>query len=157
MPRYALRFGGPVLLPDLVIPPANITLYMRGKGAPNAARVNIVSIDYFSPVFVGDIGNPLCIQVLHKDGSIVSILGATVSMELQSVTNPATIKVCTAPWVIDPADTGKAFYPYRSGDIDTADSWKLWIKIFIKGEPIHLDDGAGSPKVLVIEPLPLGV
>ncbi len=156
MPRYALRFGGPVLLPDLVIPPANITLYMRGKGAPNAARVNIVSVDYFSPVFVGDIGNPLCIQVLHKDGSIVSILGATISMEMQSVTNPATIKVCTAPWVINPENDGRAFYRFQPGDVDTVDSWYMWIKIVIGGRVVHLDDGAGNVKILVILPIPVG-
>jgi hypothetical protein len=140
-------FGSPVRLPVVSIP-ANITLYVRGKGAPGDAKVNVVSIDYFSPIFVGDVGNPLCIQVLHVDKSIVSVLGAPITMEMRSTTNPAIIKTCTGPWKANPADDGKAFYRYQPSDVDTADLWELWIKIFLDGEPVHADNGVGNPKVL---------
>lgn len=159
MARYALRvFGGPVLLSGATIsvPPANITLYARGKGATNAVKVNVVSIDYFSPVFQGDTGNPLCIQVLHGDRSIFSLLGASISMEMQN-TADLSIKACTGLWGIDSANTGKAFYPYQASDLNTVGSWYLWIKIILNGKKIHVDDGAGKPKILVIESLPVGV
>jgi len=155
MTRYALRaFGSPVRLPVVPIP-VNITLYVRGNGATNEARGDVTK-DHFSPVFVGDVGNPLCMRVLHADRSIVSVLGAPIAMEMRSVANPEIIKPCTGPWKANPADDGSAFYQYQPGDVDTAGLWELWIKILLNGEPVHADNGLGKPKVLTILPLPTG-
>lgn len=120
------------------------------------ATVAIVPMNDYSPIFVGDVGNPFSIQVLTKSGKIVSILGATITMKMQSVTNPAIIKTCTGPWTIDPADNGKASYGYQANDVNTADSWFMIIKIVLNSKPIHPDDGNGNPMVLVINPLPTG-
>jgi len=116
----------------------------------------VVPVDDYSPIFVGDTANPFSILVLQKNG-FKSILGATISMTMQSVTTPATIKICAGPWNIDPLDNGRASYTFQPGDVDTADSWKMWVKILIGGKPLHVDDGAGNPKILVIKPLPIGV
>lgn len=158
MPRYALRtFGGAVRLSSpSSLPAANITLYIRGNGAPNATKVSIASVDRFSPINVGDTGNPLCVQILYGDGSIASILGATISMELQSATNPAIIKACTGQWVTDPTNNGKASFAYSAQDVNTVDLWRMWIKILIGNKPLHATDGAGNPKILEIIPLPAG-
>ncbi len=118
--------------------------------------VTIVPIDDFSPIMQGDIGNPFVIQVLNKSGKIVSILGATITMKMQSLTDPTIIKTCMGPWTIDPSDNGKASYGYQAGDVNAADSWKMLIKIMQGGKPIHPDDGKGNPKILVINPLPTG-
>jgi hypothetical protein len=157
MARYALRaFGSPVKLPIVSIP-ANITLYVQGQGTPDAAKVPISSVDYFSPIFVGDVGNKLCIQVLRRDRSIVSILGSTISMKMQSLADLNIIKTCTGAWKASPANDGTAFYAYQPNDVNTAGSWRLWFEIFLDGEPLHPDDGTGNPKLLQILPLPIGV
>ncbi len=116
----------------------------------------IIPADDFSPIMQGDTGNPFNILVIRKDGSVDSILGATITMSMQNV-DTLVVKTCTGPWVIDPADNGKASYQYQAGDVDTAGLWKMWVKVVIAGRPIHPDDGQGNPKVLEIKPLPVGV
>lgn len=88
----------------------------------------VVPIDDYSPIFVGDTGTPFSIQVLQKNG-FKSILGATISMTMQNVEDPSIIKVCGPNWTIDSSDNGKASYAYDAGDVDTAGSWKMWVKI----------------------------
>ena len=115
----------------------------------------VIPVDDYSPIFVGDTGNPFSIYVAHKNG-FMSLIGSTITMKLyNAATN--TIKTCTGTWVIDPADNGKASYTFQSGDVDTAGSWQIWIKILLGGNPIHVDDGTGNPKILVINALPTGV
>ena len=117
----------------------------------------IIPIDDYSPIFVGDVGNPLSIYVAHKNG-FLSILGATIAMNLyNAATN--TIKTCSGTWTIDGSDNGKASYVYQSGDVDTAGEWQMWITITIGGKPVHLDDGtgAGTTKILVVNALPAAV
>jgi len=120
------------------------------------AVVTIVPVDDFSPIIQGDTGNPFVIQVLNKSGKIVSILGATITMKMQSVSDPTIIKTCMGPWQIDVSDNGKASYGYQAGDVNTADSWLMLIKIVLNGKPIHPDDSKGNFKILVINPLPTG-
>lgn len=115
----------------------------------------VIPVDDFSPVFVGDIGNPLSIYVAHANG-FMSILSATITMKLFNVATN-TLKTCSGTWVIDGSDNGKASYDYQSGDLDTVGNWQIWITITIGGEAIHLDDGLGNPKVLVVNALPVGV
>jgi hypothetical protein len=116
----------------------------------------IVPIDDYSPIYVGDTSNPFIIQVLHKNG-YESILGATITMHMQNVDDPSTIKTCSGAWSVDVGDNGKASYQYQSADVDTAGNWYMWVKIIIGGKTVHPDDGAGKPKILVILPLPTGV
>lgn len=117
----------------------------------------VIPINDYSPVYQGDTGNPFVIYVAQLNG-FKSILGATITMVMQSVSDPTIFKTCTGPWNVDPADSGKASYGFQAGDVDTADSWKMWIKIVLaSGKVIHPDDGKGSPIVLVILPLPSGV
>ena len=117
----------------------------------------IIPVDDFSPIIQGDTGNPFSILVVNKQNDFESILGATITMHMQNVDNPATIKTCSGTWTIDPLDNGKASYAYQSGDVDTPGSWMMWVKIVLSGKPVHPDDGKGSPKILVILPLPTGV
>jgi hypothetical protein len=116
----------------------------------------VVPMDDYSPILQGDTGKPLVIQVLHINGP-ETLTGTAISMSMQNVDNPENIKVCNGPWNFDPDDSSKAFYQYQDADVDTPGSWLLWIKILINGRPVHPDDGKGSPKILVIEPLPSGV
>lgn len=116
----------------------------------------VIPVNDYSPILQGDTGNPFSIYVAQKNG-FKSILGATITMVMQSVTNPLTLQTCTGPWAIDPSDNGKASYTYQAADVAIADSWKMWIKIVIGGKPVHVDDGTGNPIVLVILPLPSGV
>lgn len=116
----------------------------------------IIPINDFSPIFAGDTGNPFVIYVAQKNG-FRSIIGATITMHMQNVDNPATIQTCSGPWTIDPLDNGKASYAYQSADVATAGSWYMWINITIGGKNVHVDDGKGSPIILVILPLPVGV
>jgi len=115
----------------------------------------VIPIDDFSPIFVGDVGNPFSIYVAHKNG-YMSLIGTTITMKLFNATTN-TLKTCTGPWTIDPLDTGKASYQYQAGDVDTVGSWQIWIKILLGVNPIHVDDGTGNPKILVINALPTGV
>lgn len=117
----------------------------------------IVPIDDFSPVYVGDTGNPFSILVVDKQNNFNSILGSTITMHMQNVDSPATIKTCSGTWTIDSTDNGRASYAYQSADVDTAGNWYMWIKIIMSGKPVHPDDGASKPKILVILPLPTGV
>jgi hypothetical protein len=116
----------------------------------------VVPIDDFTPIFVGDIANPFSIQILHENG-FLSILGATITMKMQNVDSPATIKTCSGSWSIDASDNGKASYTYQAADVDTIGNWYMWVKIVIGGKTVHPDDGTGVPKILVILPLPTGV
>lgn len=116
----------------------------------------IIPANDYSPVFQGDTGNAFSIYVAQVNG-FKSILGATITMHMQNVDNPATIKACTGAWSIDSLDTGKASYTYQAGDVDTAGSWYMWITITIAGKPLHVDDGQGKPIILIILPLPVGV
>jgi hypothetical protein len=117
----------------------------------------IIPINDYSPIFQGDTGNPFVIFVAQANG-FRSILGATITMHMQSVTNPALIQACDpTKWTIDPLDTGKAAYTYQTADVATAGSWYMWINITIGGKPLHVDDGEGNPIILVIKPLPIGV
>jgi hypothetical protein len=115
----------------------------------------IVPIDDFSPIIAGDTGNPFIIRVLHKNGSM-DLTGATITMKMQSVSDPTVVKTCTGPWIVAP-DGKSASYGYQANDVNTADSWYMWIKVTIAGKSVHPDDGSGTPKILVIEPLPAGV
>jgi hypothetical protein len=161
--RYALRvFGGPVLiLPRL--PVTNATFYARsGDNAVYTHEGNevkmsiIVPIDDYSPILQGDTGNPFSIQVLRKNG-FMSIVGAVITMKMQNVNDLTTIKTCNGAWTIDPSDNGKASYAYQASDVSDAGNWYMWVKITVGGKPVHIDDGKGNPKILVIEPLPVGV
>src|SRR5260370_37746686 len=116
---------------------------------------NVIPVDDYSPIFVGDTSHPFSIYVAHKNG-FMSILGTTITMKLfNTATN--TIKTCTGPWTIDSRDNGKASYVYQSVDVDTVGSSQIWIKIMLGGKPVHVDDGTGNPKVLVVNALPVGV
>ena len=116
-------------------------------------------VDDFSPINVGDTGNPFSIYVANKNG-FQRILGSTVTMTMQNVDIPNVIKTCAGPWTIDSNDNGKAYYQYQASDVDTAGSWYMRVKIVLpNGGIIHPDDGTGSgmPKILVIKSLPIGV
>jgi hypothetical protein len=115
----------------------------------------IVPIDDYSPIFQLDTGNPFIIRVLHKNGSM-DLTGATITMKMQSVSDPTITKTCMGPWVIAP-DGQTASYGYQANDVNTADSWYMWIKIVKNSEPVHPDDGGGTPKILVIKPLQSGL
>src|SRR6267143_2694603 len=108
----------------------------------------IVPIDDYSPIFQFDTGNPFIMRVLHKNG-YQDLTGATITMKLQSVSDPTIIKTCMGPWVVAP-DGKSASYGYQTNDVSDAGSWKMLIKIFISGKPVHPDDGTGNPKILVI-------
>jgi hypothetical protein len=115
----------------------------------------VIPVDDYSPIFVGDTSNPFSIYVAHKNG-FMSLIGSTITMKLfNAVTN--TIKTCAGPWTIDSRDNGKASYVYQSNDVNAVGSWQIWITITIGGKPVHVDDGTGNPKILVINPLPVGV
>jgi hypothetical protein len=116
----------------------------------------IIPINDYSPIFQGDTGNPFVIYVAQANG-FKSILGATITMHMQSVTNPATIQACSGAWTADPLDNGKASYAYQAADVAIADSWYMWISITISGKSVHVDDGNGLPIILKILPLPVGV
>jgi hypothetical protein len=118
----------------------------------------VVPIDDYSPVLQGDTGKPFSILVLHKNG-YEHILDADISMVMQSVEDPEVFKTCSGPWTKDPLDNGRASYKYQPEDVDTVGSWKMWVKIEIDGDPVHLDDGKGEaePKILTIKALPSGV
>lgn len=118
--------------------------------------MTVVPIDDYSPIYVGDTGNPFIIQVLHKNG-YESLVGSTITMSMQNVDNPATIKPCSGNWTIDSSDNGKASYQYEASDVDTPGEWRMWVKIVKNGKTLHPDDGNGNAKVLVILPLPTGV
>lgn len=118
--------------------------------------MTIVPVDDYSPVYAGDTLKPFVICVLHKNG-FESLLGATISMHMQNVDDPSIIKTCSGPWVVDVLDNGRASYAYQATDVDTAGQWRMWVKIVIGGKTVHLDDGAGNTKILVIEALPTGV
>jgi len=115
----------------------------------------VIPVDDYSPILVGDTGNPFSIYVARKNGYI-SILGATITMKLRNAST-GVIKACTGIWSIDSNDNGKASYAFQSNDVDTAGSWEIWITIIKNGAPVHVDDGTGNPKILVINPLPAGV
>lgn len=118
----------------------------------------IVPINDYSPVYQGDTGNAFIIQVLHLNGYL-SILGATITMVMQSVSDPTIFHTCDpTKWTIDSLDNGRASYAYQTADVAIADSWKMWIKIVLSsGRVVHVDDGKGSPIILVVLPLPSGV
>jgi len=116
----------------------------------------VIPINDFSPIIQGDTGNPLSIYVAQENG-FKHILGATITMKMQNVDVPATIKTCSGPWSIDALDNGRASYTYQSADVADVGSWYLWIKIVMGGLPVHVDDGSGTPVILVIKPLPVGV
>lgn len=117
----------------------------------------VIPVNDYSPIFQGDTGNNLTIYVAHVNG-FKSILGSTITMVMQSVSDPTIFQVCDpTKWTIDPLDNGKATYAYQTADVAVADSWYMWIKIVIGGNPIHVDDGKGNPIILVIKPLPVGV
>lgn len=121
--------------------------------------MTVIPIDDYSPILQGDTGTQFSVFVAHKNG-FQSILGSTITMHMQDVDNPATIKTCSGPWAIDPNDTGKAAYTYQAADVDTPGNWYMWVKVVLaNGETIHPDDGTGSgkPKILEILPLPSGV
>lgn len=120
------------------------------------AVVTIVPVDDYSPIIQGDTGNPFVIQVLNKSGKIVSILGATITMKMQSVSDPTIIKTCVGGWILDVNDTGKASYSYQASDVNTSGSWLMLIKIVLNGKTVHPDDGKENFKILEILPLPNG-
>lgn len=121
--------------------------------------MTVIPIDDYSPILQGDTGTPFSVFVAHKNG-FQSMLGATITMHMQDVDNPATIKTCSGPWSVDPSDNGHASYQYQASDVDTPGSWFMWVKVALaSGDVLHPDDGTGSgfPKILVIKPLPSGV
>lgn len=115
----------------------------------------VIPIDDYSPIYQNDTGNPFSIYVAHKNG-YMSILGAVITMKMRNISTGA-IKTCAGSWTIDSNDNGKAYYQYQSGDVDTAGSWEMWVTITKNSLPVHVDDGTGNPKILVILPLPSGV
>ena len=116
----------------------------------------IIPVNDYSPIFQGDTGNPFSVYVAQKNG-FMKILGATITMVMQSATDPTTFQTCSGPWAINPLNNGQASYSYQIADVAIADTWKMWIKIVLNNLPVHVDDGAGNPIVLVILPLPSGV
>lgn len=118
----------------------------------------VVPIDNYSPIFQGDTANPFIIRVLKQyTNEPESILGADISMHMQNVDDPTIIKVCGPNWNISTADDGTASYQYQDADVSEVGSWYMWVKVAIDSRPVHVDDGKGSPKILVILPLPDGV
>lgn len=115
----------------------------------------IVPVDDYSPIRVGDTGNTLSIQAIHKNGS-VDISSAVLSLKLRNVATGA-IKTCTGPWTPNPTENWKSSYAFQASDVNTAGDWEIWIDAEIAGKPLHLDDGAGNPKVLQILALPSGI
>jgi hypothetical protein len=106
-------------------------------------------IDDYSPIYIGDTLVPLSVQFLHKDGTAVSLSGATISMKMESQDNPLTVKNCTGTWFIDDATNGKAHYQWQASDVATVGMWMLYAKITIGGLPVTAD-----PKILEILPAP---
>lgn len=116
----------------------------------------VVPIDDYSPITQHDTGNRFIVQVLHANG-YEDLTGATISMVMRNVDDPENLKTCNGPWSIDSTNPYKASYQYQPEDVDEPGEWEMWVKVVQNGEPIHPDDGKGSPKILVIKPLPSGV
>jgi hypothetical protein len=106
-------------------------------------------IDDDSPIYVGDTGAPFAPQFVHKDGSPVSLIGATITMKMEDQYNASNVKICAGPWTIDDASNGKSHYQYQASDVDTVGTWIRFITITIGGLPVHADT-----KVLQILPAP---
>lgn len=93
-----------------------------------------VIVEDYSPIYVGDTAAKLAPSFQHKDGSVVSLAGLTISMKMQDQYNNP--KTCTGTWVIDDVSNGIAHYIYTANDVNTVGIWKLFIK---------LTDGSGNP------------
>ena len=105
-------------------------------------------IDDFSPIYTGDTGAPFNAQFLYKNGLPVDLTGATISMIMES--SGGCVKAASGTWTIMDAVNGRASYAYASSDVNTADTWTLYIAISIGGRSVHADT-----KILKIEPVPL--
>lgn len=106
-------------------------------------------IDDYSPVYCGDVGAPFAPQFTHKDGTLVNLSGATITMKMEKQNDPSNIKVCAGIWTIDNAANGQAHYQWQAADVNTVGMWALFIKITIGGFPVHADQ-----KPLEILPAP---
>lgn len=96
--------------------------------------------DDYSPIYVGDTGAPFNPVFVHRDGSLVDLTGATITMKMVLQNHPTTIQVCSGTWTIaTPATSGQATYAYSTNDVATAGIWELYITITIGGKPIHAD------------------
>lgn len=104
-------------------------------------------VDDYSPIAVGDVGATFAPVFQHKDGSTVSLAGATLSLRMQD--QYGDTKTGTGTWTIDDAVNGLAHYNYSSADVNQAGTWTLYTTITIAGLPLH-----GDPKLLVIYNVP---
>lgn len=109
--------------------------------------MTMIIADDFSPILCGDTGAPFDPLFLHKDGSVVDLTGATISMIMED--SEGNVKIAMGTFTVTNAAGGQASYSYAASDVNTAGSWTLYIAITIGGKPIHADK-----KTLNIEALP---
>lgn len=91
----------------------------------------------FSPIYVGDVGIPYAPQFLHRDGSVVDLSNATLSIVYVSSTG--TRKNGAGVWSIDNASQGLAHYTYDPADVNTAGTWTFQVEVTVNGKPVHTD------------------
>lgn len=115
----------------------------------------IIPKDDYSPIYVGDTRSGLSVQAIHVNGT-EDISEATITLKLRNTTT-GEIKTCSGPWQRNLTQNWRAFYRYQPTDVDTPGDWEIWIDAETDGEPLHLDDGTGNPKILQILPLPSGI
>jgi hypothetical protein len=104
-------------------------------------------IDDFSPIYQGDTEVVFAPIFTYKDGTPVSLSGATLSMKMQNI-NTGAVQSCSGVWTIDDATNGKAHYQWQTADVATVGIWTLYITITIGGLSVHADT-----KTLVILPI----
>lgn len=84
-----------------------------------------------------NIGSSGWIVTSYKDGSVVDLTGATLSIVF--VSSIGTRKVGTGTWTIDNASQGLAHYTYSSADVSEAGTWTLQVEVQVGGQPAHTD------------------
>jgi hypothetical protein len=94
-------------------------------------------IDDYSPIYVGDTGNPYAPTFRHKEDSPVDLTGATLALKMQD--EGGNVKTCAGTWTIDDAQNGVAHYAWQSADVNSAGIWQLFVTITIGGKPVHAD------------------
>jgi hypothetical protein len=103
--------------------------------------------DDYSPIYVGDTLKTFAPVFISKTTkAAIDLTGLTITMRMLN-TDDGTVKVCSGTWTIDDATNGKAHYQYQSGDVDTAGTWDMQMKLTDgSGKFVH-----GDIKVLEIE------
>lgn len=108
----------------------------------------MIVVDDFSSITQGDTLTPFSptFVTLDSTGKLVplSLSGLTISMEMTN--ERGDIKTCSGTWTIVDATAGQAQYAWQPGDVDTAGTWTMYIKLtqtssgkFVHGETKTLE------------------